>query len=255
MSSDKRPVLWHIPISHYNEKVRWALDYKGVDHKRRAVPPPAHMAAAYAITRGRGYTLPLLQIDGQAIGDSTDIIASLEERYPDPALYPADPEERRRALELEDFFDEELGPHTRLLGFHEMRSEPEAMAQVAGSMLPGNLKGNERIAGAAGQMGKAFAAVRYGSDSEVDADAARKKIVAAFDRLEAELDRGAGEYLVGDRFTVADLTAACLFVPVVRPEGAPELPEPPENYDKFLAPLRGRRGWTWVGDIFAKHRR
>ena len=24
------PVLWHIPFSHYSEKVRWALDYKGI---------------------------------------------------------------------------------------------------------------------------------------------------------------------------------------------------------------------------------
>jgi hypothetical protein len=30
------PVLWHLEISHYNEKVRWALDYKGVAHVRRA---------------------------------------------------------------------------------------------------------------------------------------------------------------------------------------------------------------------------
>ena len=252
--SRSKTVLWHIPISHYNEKARWALEYKGIDHKRRAVPPPAHMAAAYAITRGRGYTLPLLQLNGQAIGDSTEIIAALETHQPEPALYPADRDDRERALALEDFFDEELGPHTRLLGFHEMRSEPDKMAQVAGSMLPGNLGQNERVANAAGQMGKAFAAVRYGSDSEVDADAARKKIVAAFDRLEGELDRGAGDYLVGDAFSVADLTAACLFVPVVRPDGAPQLPEPPEHYEEFLAPLRGRRGWAWVGETFARHR-
>ena len=32
------PVLWHIPFSHYSEKVRWALDYKGIAHRRR-VPP------------------------------------------------------------------------------------------------------------------------------------------------------------------------------------------------------------------------
>ena len=24
------PLLWHIPLSHYSEKVRWALDYKGI---------------------------------------------------------------------------------------------------------------------------------------------------------------------------------------------------------------------------------
>jgi len=22
--------LWHVKISHYNEKARWALDYKGI---------------------------------------------------------------------------------------------------------------------------------------------------------------------------------------------------------------------------------
>ncbi len=31
------PVLWHFPISHFNEKVRWALDWKGVPHVRRAL--------------------------------------------------------------------------------------------------------------------------------------------------------------------------------------------------------------------------
>ncbi len=212
------------------------------------------MAAAYAITRGRGYTLPLLQMDGRAISDSTEIIAALEERFPDPPLYPSDPDDRQRALDLEDFFDEELGPHTRLLGFHEMRSEPDAMAQVAGSMLPGSLANNPRITDAAGRMGKAFAAVRYGSDSEIEADTARRKIIAAFDRLECELDKGEGDYLVGDAFTVADLTAACLFIPVVRPDGAPELPDPPPRYEEFLEPLRGRRGWDWVSEMFARHR-
>jgi hypothetical protein len=26
------PLLWHIPLSHYNEKARWALDYKRIAH-------------------------------------------------------------------------------------------------------------------------------------------------------------------------------------------------------------------------------
>ena len=46
---------------------------------------------------------------------------------------------------------------------------------------------------------------------------ARDKIVAALDRLERELD--GNEYLVGDTFTVADLTAAALFNPIVLPDG------------------------------------
>jgi hypothetical protein len=24
------PLLWHIPLSHFNEKVRWALDFKNI---------------------------------------------------------------------------------------------------------------------------------------------------------------------------------------------------------------------------------
>ena len=27
------PLLWHIPLSHYSEKVRWALDHKGIAHR------------------------------------------------------------------------------------------------------------------------------------------------------------------------------------------------------------------------------
>jgi glutathione S-transferase len=47
---------------------------------------------------------------------------------------------------------------------------------------------------------------------------ARERIVAAMDRVEAEL--GARDYLVGDAFSVADLTAAALFTPVLCPPGA-----------------------------------
>jgi glutathione S-transferase len=90
-----RPILWHIEISHYNEKARWALDLKGVEHERRALVPGYHMAVALALTRGRCYTSPILELDGRRIGDSTAIIRALEERYPQPPLYPAEPVERR----------------------------------------------------------------------------------------------------------------------------------------------------------------
>src|SRR6266511_1885443 len=64
-----RPVLWHIAISHYSEKARWALDYKGIEHERRAPTPGAHMLAALWLTRGRSKTFPVLQLEGQTIGE------------------------------------------------------------------------------------------------------------------------------------------------------------------------------------------
>src|SRR5215210_6348174 len=97
-SNGSTPVLWHLKVSNYNEKARWALDFKGVPHVRRAVIPGRHEKVARRLAGGE--TFPVLELDGRAIGDSTDIIGELERRIPDPPLYPDDPEERTRALEL-----------------------------------------------------------------------------------------------------------------------------------------------------------
>jgi hypothetical protein len=55
---NSRPILWHIEISHYNKKARWAFELEGVGYKRRAPVPGYHdMALALALTRGRCYSL------------------------------------------------------------------------------------------------------------------------------------------------------------------------------------------------------
>ena len=254
MSSVSSPVLWHIPPSHYSEKVRWALDHKGVAATRRAPMPPSHMPIALWLTRGREKTFPVLTLDGESIGDSTAIIAALERRYPEPALYPEDPGERDRALALEDFFDEELGAHSRLLAFHHLIHEPESIAEFTSSILPGPLVGHETVVRTAGRGAGVFTRVRYGVSSDTAAETARSKILAAMDRLESELDRAGGEYLAGGAFSVADLTAASLFTPIVGPPEGQKLPEPVGEYEEFIAPLRERRGYRWVAQTFARHR-
>src|SRR6266852_2299926 len=109
-----RPVLWQFTYSHFNEKARWALDFKRVPHVRRSLLPGGPRAMAFS----RRGTLPVLDLDGQRIADSTRIIAELERRFPDPRLYPADPAERATALGLEDFFDEQAGHELRRAGFY-----------------------------------------------------------------------------------------------------------------------------------------
>lgn len=104
------PLLWHIPLSHFNEKVRWALDYKGIAHRRRVLGPDYLIRAWRATGQGK---LPILWLDGRAIADSTRIIAALEERYPEAPLYPRDAVARQQALALEDDLDETLGPALR----------------------------------------------------------------------------------------------------------------------------------------------
>jgi glutathione S-transferase len=112
------PVLWHLKASHYNEKARWGLDHKRVPHLRRAAVPGRHAEVAERLSGGR--TLPVLLAGTRAIGDSARIIDYLERRRPEPPLYPRDPAERRRALALQQFFDDEFGPQIRLLVIHHM---------------------------------------------------------------------------------------------------------------------------------------
>jgi glutathione S-transferase len=243
------PVLWHLKVSHYNEKARWALDHKRIPHVRRALIPGRHDRVALKLSGGS--TLPVLVLDDGAIGDSTRIIEALEQRWPDPPLYPAEPEARRRALELEDWFDEELGPHARLLLFHEYVRDRERLEAVAAHQAPGPLA---RTPALAARIIKAFTSIRYGVQREEKAELARRKILEALNRLESEL--GEHDYLVGDRFSVADLTAAALFYPLVQPPEGPVLgAPPPDAIERFRAPHKERRAYRWVEEIFRRHRR
>jgi glutathione S-transferase len=249
--AESRPSLWQIDVSHYSEKARWALDLKGVDYRRRSPPPGAHIPVALFLTRGRHATFPILRIDGRTIGDSTAIIAALEQLHPDPALYPADPALRRRALELEELFDEEIGPAARLLAFHEIARDQAAFEALMRETAP---PPTDRVPAVTVAYAKAYTAMRFGARDEKGAAAAREKLAAGFDRIEAEL--GDREYLVGDRFSVADLTAASLFNPVVLPDQGP-VPNAvpvPRGMAEFRAPHEGRRAYAWVEEMFARHR-
>jgi glutathione S-transferase len=245
--SDELPILWQYSFSNFNEKARWALDFKGIRHRRRSLMPGGPRAMGFA----RRGTLPVLDIDGERIVDSTAIIDALEERQPEPALYPADPEERRRALELEDFLDENAGHDMRRVGFWEAKQDLGWAVRFMTTDQP-------KVKAAVGRVGlrSAFPFVwgymskRY-SFGEEAVTQSRGTLRAALDRIESE--RAGADYLVGENFTVADLTAAALFYPLVWP---------PE----FQYPLPERPSWTlsdslpdhpaldWIAGIWRLHR-
>ncbi len=152
---------------------------------------------------------------------------------------------------LDRFFSEELGPHVRLLAFHELGKDPERFEAVIARTTPGPVA---RLGSGAVTYARTYTGLRFGVRSEEAAELARTKIVAALDRLEAEL--GSGEYLVGDSFSVADLSAASLFFPLVLPEEGPVPTDepPPAGMESFRAPLRDRPGYRWVEETFRRHR-
>lgn len=109
-------VLHQFPYSHFNDKARWALAYKGIDHDKVTYLPGPH---AGPIKKLSGQTqTPLLEIDGDVVAGSAEILVRLETVCPEPALFPA-----QHAPAIEEIitrFDAEVGPATRTVLFSVM---------------------------------------------------------------------------------------------------------------------------------------
>jgi glutathione S-transferase len=194
--------------------------------------------------------VPVLVVDGRAIADSTRIVEAVEALRPDPPLYPADPAERRRAVELEEWFDEELGPHIRRAAFHAILTDGDYATRFLTTGASPTARTLYRVIFPAMR-----AAMRW--DMGIDAERSersREKTLAALDRLEAELQPSG--YLVGDRFSVADLTAAALLSPLVLPPEFPyAIPQPyPEATRRFRDGVASRPAFRWVAETYRRHR-
>jgi glutathione S-transferase len=94
---------------------------------------------------------------------------------------------------------------------------------------------------------------------EISAEAAaasRSKVVLAIDRLEREISTSG--YLVGESFTVADLTAASAALPGGTPSEFPYAivadDDLPATRREFLDTLALRPGGQWVAGIYRRHR-
>lgn len=107
--------LYSGPLSLFTAKVRVALDEKGLAYERIEVG--WSLASRYephhpeVVARNPKQQVPVL-VDGElSIYDSTQIFEYLEDRYPDPPLYPRDVAGRARCRRLEAAADEIFFPH------------------------------------------------------------------------------------------------------------------------------------------------
>jgi glutathione S-transferase len=242
------PLLLHFRVSHFNEKVRWALDYKQWPHVRRTMVPGFHIVPIRVRT-GQN-KVPVLRLDGTWMTGSTAIITELERRRPDPPLVPSDRRARERALELVRVFDERIAPDLRRLFWSFYFPHAAAATALATDGASSSARTLWRLSY---PMLRPVMRANMGASAKGVA-AAAERLPSHFERLEAEI--GASGYLVGDHFSIADLTAAAIFAAVVRPaEFSYALPEPvPPELDTWQAPLRERAGGRWVRDIYARHR-
>jgi glutathione S-transferase len=221
-----------IPISHYCEKARWALDRAGVEYRERAHLQLLHWAAAWRA--GRSRTVPVLVCGDRVLTESADIVAFADERAPaDHALASGDPEVRA----LERDFDERLGPHGRRWMYDALRGRRDIAVRYATTGVPAW----ERRA-----LPLAYPVVTRVIDRYLDIDAGKAaeseaEVRAVFDSVAERLADGR-TYLCGERFTAADLTFAALAAPVLMPPryGVP-LPQPDELPREAAAVVREYR--------------
>jgi glutathione S-transferase len=241
--------LHQFRYSHFNEKARWALDFKGIAHRRVSVLPGPHRGAMHQLS-GQNST-PVLEIDGTVVAGSAAIIDALEQRWPTPALYPVDPAERARALEIQQHFDKVVGPSARTALYAELLDEQWFLSGLFSEEQPLARRLPYRVA-----FPLVARLIRKGY---------RVNDPAAVSRSHEETDKaldfvaanaGPTGHLVGDAFSVADLACAALLAPLVNP-AHPDMrwPEPhPARVHRHIEHWRAHPCAAWVLGCYERYR-
>lgn len=235
--------------SPYNEKARWALDFKQLPHRRRSLLPGPHMGVVKRLT-GRTET-PVLVHDGGALDGSARILEWLESKYPMPALLPADAAQRAEALRIQRWFDDDLTPRMRRTVLDVLLQQPAMFARVFADGSPA-LK---RWAYAC-IVPLAAPLVRKGNGitGPEAVEEGHRAAAEAFDFVAARA--AATGYLCGDSFSIADLTAAATLAVFVKPANSPMASPQPvgASFQALIARYTKHPGAEWVRRIYAGHR-
>ncbi len=120
-------ILLYGPASApFTEKVRRALQLKGLPFELREPTD----ASDYRRWNPETGLLPVVDIDGTRVVDSTAILYRLDALFPDPPLLSAEPRAAEQQRQLEDWADESFLWY--FLKWQRMQSEEEAAREAAG---------------------------------------------------------------------------------------------------------------------------
>lgn len=225
-----------IPISHYCEKARWALERAGLDYSEERHVQGVHIVVARRA--GGKETTPVLIAPEGVFNESEQILAYADRLLPEELrLFPADPELRAEVERLSRGFDESLGPDGRRLMYSHMLQQRTLMKQTNFQGVPA---WERRTMTALWPLAVRFASRKLviTPTSPVEDEAS---VWRTFDTIGERLADGRA-YLCGDRFTAADLTFAALSAAVVIPaEYGVALPQPEVLPESIASPVREYR--------------
>jgi glutathione S-transferase len=225
-----------IPISHYCEKARWALDRADIAYREERHVQIVHRVASRRA--GGGGTVPVLAAPEGVFAQSAEILAYADRHTERGArLYPDDPRLRAEVVGTERGFDADLGPEARRWAyFHILPRRDLGIAYNCTGVPAWERRAFPVMLGVmSGYIRHLFA---IGPATGVQAGAA---VHRTFDAVATRLEDGR-RYLCGDAFTAADLAFAALAAPViVPPEYGTPLPAPDELPAPMAAGVRAFR--------------
>ncbi len=223
--------LYQFELSHYAEKVRFILDYKGLAYRKIEVTPGIGQIDLYRMSGQR--QVPVLKDGSEVIADSTAIADYLERQYPDRPLIPTDPKLRGLTLLIEQWADESIGLNARKAMLGALNQNQSFRAAFLPSSVPDVVKSlvsalpNEFLS----VLGQG---VGFGPDAIKSANSAVKRDLAALCFILNEQP-----YLVTDHPTLADFAVAGLSMYLKFPTG---------NYLEIPEALKGK-GVPGIADI------
>lgn len=241
-----------IPISHYCEKARWALDRAGIEYREERHVQGIHQFVARRA--GGKKTLPVLVTPDRVLNDSADILRWADEGLPaEQRLFPDDPGERAEVEALCARFDAELGPKGRRLAYVLILPERELLLSFNNVGVP---RWEDRFLRWAWPVAVRF--VNRELEITPGIEVADERDVWRELDFAAELLADGRPYLCGARFTAADLTFAALSAPAITPpEYTVALPQPeqaPARVREIVERVREHPAGRHALRMFAEHR-
>jgi glutathione S-transferase len=241
-----------IPISHYCEKARWALERSGLPYREQPHVQAVHRIAARRA--GGGPTVPVLVTPQGVIGESELILIWVDGRTPaEQRLFPAQPGARAEVLALCRRFDEQLGPRGRRLMYVHMLAQRGLALRYNNQGVPG---WEDRTI----RWGWPFVARFVERELGITPGVQAEDEAAVFGELDyvALLLSDGRSFLCGERFGAADLTFAALSASLLVPtQYGVRLPQPEQMAPATATLVRRARehpAGRYALELFARHR-
>lgn len=242
--------LYQFELSHYCEKIRLILDYKGLPYRKIEIMPGVGQFDLFKLSGQR--QVPVLKDGAEVIADSTAIALYLDQKYPDRPILPTDPQQRALCLLMEEWADESIGLNARKVMLGAFSQNPDLRSAILPPTAPGFLRSVvEAVPREA--LDLLGTGVGLGSDA---VKSARKSMQQNLEALSVLLSDK--PYLVTDRPTLADFAVAGLSMYVKFPAG-PYLDIPETLKGKGVPGLADAPAyftfWEWRDRLYADYRK